>query len=93
MQNLTSNLSATSFEDHLSSHSVNSLEDGKEFELFAIDMSQHDKSQIVKQLMVQMSNVGFCLLTNVPGHNEEKLLAAIKAYHSLPIDLKMKMAP
>ena len=65
----------------------------KEFELFAIDMSQTDKTTIVKQLMSQMSNVGFCLLTNVPNFNEEKLGAAIKAYHDLPLETKMQMAP
>ena len=37
----------------------------KEVELFAIDMAQDDKSNIVKQLMKQMSTVGFCLVTNV----------------------------
>jgi isopenicillin N synthase-like dioxygenase len=40
-----------------------------------------------------MSTVGFCLVTNVPGHNEEELLEAIKCFHNLPIEEKMKMAP
>ena len=62
-------------------------------QLVAIDMSDTDKSQIVKQLMAQMSTVGFCLVTNVPGHNEEELLEAIKCFHNLPIEEKMKMAP
>lgn len=48
-----------------------------------------DKAQIVKQLMAQMSTVGFCLLTNVPGHNEDELLEAIKEFHSLPLSVKM----
>ena len=49
--------------------------------LVAIDMSQTDKSQIVKQLRAQLSTIGFCLVTNVPGHNEEELLEAIKTFH------------
>ena len=40
-----------------------------------------------------MSTVGFCLVTNVEGHSEEELLKANKAFHALPIDVKMKMAP
>ena len=43
--------------------------------------------------MQQMSGVGFCLLTNVEGHDEETLLTAIKAFHELPLEVKMKMAP
>jgi hypothetical protein len=56
----------------------------KEVELFAIDMAQDDKSNIVKQLMKQMSTVGFCLVTNVQGHDEAELLKASKAFHQLP---------
>ena len=40
-----------------------------------------------------MTTVGFCLITNVPGHNEKKLMKAIQKFHSLPLDVKMKMAP
>lgn len=40
-----------------------------------------------------MSTIGFCLLTNVPGHNEEELLSAIKAFHEIPLEDKMKLAP
>lgn len=61
--------------------------------LFAIDMQKTDKAQIVKQLMNQMSTVGFCLVTNVPGYDESELLEAIKTFHSLTIEEKMKMAP
>ena len=43
--------------------------------------------------MNQMSNVGFCILTNVVDFDEEKLGAAIKAYHYLPLELKIQMAP
>ena len=77
----------------MSTNSQNSASESKEFELFAIDMAQKDKSQIVNQLMSQMKNVGFCLITNVEGHDEAKLLAALKAFHGLPIEDKMRMAP
>jgi hypothetical protein len=40
-----------------------------------------------------MSVVGFCLLTNVEGYDEESLLEAVKAFHDMPIKMKMKMAP
>ena len=39
-----------------------------------------------------MSTVGFCQITNVPGHDEQKLLKAIKAFHSIPLKEKMKLA-
>jgi isopenicillin N synthase-like dioxygenase len=40
-----------------------------------------------------MSNVGFCLLTNVAGYDEKNLFSAVKAYHELPLEEKIKMAP
>jgi len=40
-----------------------------------------------------MSTIGFCLITNVEGHDEDSLLAAIKAYHNLPLDVKLSMSP
>ena len=43
--------------------------------------------------MNQMSTIGFCLITNVDGHDEDSLLDAIKAYHNLPLDVKLSMAP
>ena len=43
--------------------------------------------------MSQMSNVGFCLITNVPGHDEGRMLKALKGFHELPIEEKIKMAP
>ena len=42
--------------------------------------------------MHQMSTIGFCLITNVPGHNEEEYLDAIKKFHSIPLEEKMKLA-
>ena len=61
--------------------------------LYPIDMSNTNEAELVKQLMKQMTTVGFCLITNVPGHNEESLMKAIKDYHDLPLEVKMKMAP
>ena len=40
-----------------------------------------------------MSTIGFCLITNVEGHNEDSLLEAIKAYHNLQLNVKLGMAP
>ena len=40
-----------------------------------------------------MSTVGFCLITNVGGHDEDSLLEAIRAFHDLPLEVKMLMAP
>ena len=40
-----------------------------------------------------MSAVGFCLITNVKGHEEDSLLEAIKAFHDLPLEVKILMAP
>ena len=42
--------------------------------------------------MHQMSTIGFCLITNVPGHNEDEYLEAIKKFHSIPLEEKMKLA-
>ena len=48
---------------------------------------------MIKDLMKQMSTIGFCLITNVEGHDEESLLDAIKAYHNLPLEVKLSMSP
>lgn len=40
-----------------------------------------------------MSSVGFCLITNVPGHNEKELLEAMKAFHGLPQEVKNRLTP
>mmetsp|Transcript_5858 Transcript_5858/g.9445 ORF Transcript_5858/g.9445 Transcript_5858/m.9445 type:complete len:144 (+) Transcript_5858:186-617(+) len=40
-----------------------------------------------------MKNLGFCLLKNVKGHDEAELLEAVRTFHSLPLELKMAMAP
>ena len=42
--------------------------------------------------MDQMKTVGFCLIKNVPGHNEDEVLPAIKEFYSLPDKVKMTMA-
>lgn len=42
--------------------------------------------------MQHISELGFCWLTNIEGYNDENLNNAIKAYHDLPNDVKMKMA-
>ena len=47
------------------------------FDLFAIDWSFHDKNVIVEQLMIQMQTVGFCLIKNVPGFDEDEIIPAL----------------
>lgn len=39
-----------------------------------------------------MKTVGFCLVTNVKGHDENNLLKAVKAFGNLPLKTKTKMA-
>ena len=63
-----------------------------EAELMAIDISQEDTALLTKQLMEQMSTVGFCQIVNIPGHDEDKLLEAIKAFSAIPLEDKMKLA-
>ena len=60
-----------------------------EAELMAIDISQEDTALLTKQLMEQMSTVGFCQIVNIPGHDEDKLLEAIKAFSAIPLEDKM----
>ena len=62
-------------------------------ELYAVDMQMEDQDKLVKELMNQMEGIGFCLVTNVPGHDEDGLLTAIKAFHALPLEAKIKLAP
>ena len=61
-------------------------------ELVAVDFSEKSDKKVSKQLMKQMTTVGFCLITNVPGHDEDKLLEAIKAFHAVSDKDKMKLA-
>ena len=42
--------------------------------------------------MKQMSTVGFCVITNVPGHDEDELLEAVKAFFTVSDKEKMKLA-
>ena len=42
--------------------------------------------------MEQMSSVGFCLITNIPGFDEEELFKAVKAFHDIPLAERMKIA-
>jgi len=40
-----------------------------------------------------MKHYGFCLLKNVNGFDEDELFEAVKTFHSLPDEIKRKMAP
>lgn len=39
-----------------------------------------------------MTQVGFCVISNVAGHDEARLLEAGRAFHSLPLPVKHAMA-
>lgn len=60
--------------------------------LQAIDYQNKNEKQAVKQLMEQMSTVGFCLIENIPGFDEDDLLKAVVAFHSIPIKERMTLA-
>lgn len=61
------------------------------YHLHAIDLRRTDAESIQKELMDQMSHVGFLLLSHVPGYDEEEYLNATKVFHSLPESLKKTM--
>ena len=62
------------------------------YELVAIDFASSDKQAMISKLMEQMRTVGFILIDNVPDFNEDELLKASKAFHNLPLEMKMKLA-
>ena len=72
----------------------NQVSESKEnpYELAAIDINSPDKEATIAQLMEQMSKVGFMLIDNVPGFAEDELLKAVKAFHNIPLEMKMKLA-
>ena len=39
-----------------------------------------------------MHTVGFCLIKDIDGFDEEELMKAAQTFHSFPIDVKMAMA-
>ena len=39
-----------------------------------------------------METVGFCLINDVEGYDEDELLKAAKAFHELPLEKKMTLA-
>lgn len=60
--------------------------------LFPINMTETEEV-IQNQLFTQMSGLGFCLVTNVNNHDEQSLLKAMKAFHALPLQVKLSMSP
>ena len=60
--------------------------------LKAIDYQGKDEKKAVKQVMEQMSTVGFCLIANIPGFDEDDLLKACVAFHQIPIKERMTLA-
>ena len=58
----------------------------------AVDFSEKDDLKLSEQLMSQMTSVGFCYVTNVKGHDEDKLLKALKKFFAISEESKMKLA-
>ncbi len=46
---------------------------------------------ITSQIMEQMNNLGFLLLSNIPGYDEENLFEQQKWFFNLPDDVKAKL--
>ncbi|GBG29387.1 1-aminocyclopropane-1-carboxylate oxidase 2 [Hondaea fermentalgiana] len=59
--------------------------------LHAIDMRREDDTEIARELIGQMETIGFLVLTQVPGYEEEVYLDACKALHELPASVKHDM--
>lgn len=62
-------------------------------ELVAIDMANTSKQEIVDQLKEQSSTVGFFLIKNVAGYDEQAYFDAVKKFYAMPYELKKKMLP
>ena len=57
-------------------------------------MSLYDthKNELIKQLIEQMEGVGFCILKNVPGFDENELKKVVMAFHNeIPLQSKRCM--
>jgi predicted Fe-Mo cluster-binding NifX family protein len=65
------------------SKKVKALRTKKFSGLIALDMSSPDKKLLTDLFIDQMKTVGFILLKNVKGYDENKLLKAIKAFHKV----------
>jgi hypothetical protein len=52
-------------------------------ELPALDM-EAPESEIIPQIIEMFSTIGFLLIRNIPGHDEDELLKACKAFHAIP---------
>jgi len=62
--------------------------------LTVIDMSLYEsnKNELTKQLIDQMEGVGFCILKNVPGFDEDDLKNTVIAFHNdISLDSKKCM--
>ena len=62
------------------------------YELVAIDVDSNDKQATITKIMDQMRSVGFILINNLPEFDEDELLEATKAFHNMPLEVKMKLA-
>ena len=59
-------------------------------ELPAVDL-QGPEDEIVSQIYQQMTTLGFLQLKNIEGFDEDRLLADIKEFHSLPQEVKQSL--
>ena len=56
----------------------------------AIDMNESEDI-IIQQIMEMCENLGFFHLKNVPGFDEDALLADLKEFHALPDSVKHRI--
>lgn len=59
-------------------------------DLYSVDMKQSSEN-ITTQIMDQMTNLGFLLLSNIPGFDESQLFVHQKWFFNLSDDVKRKM--
>ena len=65
-------------------------EDNNTLELIIIDM-EDKKENIVEQVKDALTNIGFLVIKNIKGFDEDSWLCIIKKLHSLPQSIKDKM--
>lgn len=59
-------------------------------DLHSVNM-QADSPVITKEIMDQMTNLGFLLLSNIPGYEEEELFKWQQWFFRQPADVKRKL--
>lgn len=77
--------------DLFSKEKVDSESKPYTLELHNIDMERTDTKNISRELIQELSTIGFLTLINIPGYNEEEYLRACKALHQVPEEKKRQL--